>query len=400
MSYFNSIQVENQSVISTGNSTTAVLASGATFTGTAEEVTQYSQITNTFATDVAGATNLSASYQFSQDGTNWDARIPTTSAQAVQGAGNWIGFHSFAPTARYFRVVYTNGDTVQTFFRMQTIYTIFKNLQLVSRADQLVNRSNDVQLTRAVSDPDLDNNIGFVDYRTTVHKFGHNGAVGDTFETVWEGPTAVYPFPTSGSTLRIAAGGNAADDFAGAGARTVVIQGLLASDWTEATETIQTSGTGVSAESANTYIRLNRAYVSDCGTYGAANTAAINIEHTLNGNVVGTIAVEMGQTEQTVNTVPAGHTAYLRDIEIVISDGNTSDIRMFQRQNADTFSAPFQSRRIVAEINDSKGAIERSFHSWVAFPAMTDIWVEARKITGGGSAGVAVDYDVTLIENR
>lgn len=100
--------------VSTNNSSTSNLANGAVFTGTADDVTTYSEIRVSVFSSHASATN-GLSLQQSSDGTNWDiADVYTVAAS--------IGATFVVPRqARYFRVVYTNGGTLTTSFRLQTI---------------------------------------------------------------------------------------------------------------------------------------------------------------------------------------------------------------------------------------------------------------------------------------
>lgn len=85
------------------------------FTGVAEDITKYAAVTVSVFSDKVSVTN-GLSIQFSPDGTNWDntnnhtvsASTPHVTTDAVQ--------------AKYFRVIYTNGTTAQTSFRLQVIY--------------------------------------------------------------------------------------------------------------------------------------------------------------------------------------------------------------------------------------------------------------------------------------
>lgn len=109
------LPVRNPSVLSTVNSTTAVLGVGAAFTGTAEEVIDFSIVhINVHASHASATDGLSV--QQSSDGTNWD-HTDTFTVPAATGKA-----FSFQPIARYLRVVYTNGGTLQTTFRLQTVY--------------------------------------------------------------------------------------------------------------------------------------------------------------------------------------------------------------------------------------------------------------------------------------
>lgn len=100
--------------VSTNNSTSAVLAGGAVFTGTGEDVLNYNEIRITVIASHASASD-GLSIQQSSDNTNWDVTdvysIPATTGKT----------YSVPRQARYFRIVYTNGATLQTSFRLQTI---------------------------------------------------------------------------------------------------------------------------------------------------------------------------------------------------------------------------------------------------------------------------------------
>jgi hypothetical protein len=102
------------SVVSTANSTTTLLNSGATFTGASESILAYGSISVQAYSDHASAASGLIIEQ-SQDGTNWDTTNSYTvsAATAFQQTVNAVG--------QYFRVVYTNGGTNQTVFRLQTI---------------------------------------------------------------------------------------------------------------------------------------------------------------------------------------------------------------------------------------------------------------------------------------
>lgn len=101
--------------VSTNNSSTATLLSGAVFTGTSDEVKNYAAIQISVISNVASATD-GLSLQQSSDGTNWDI----TDVYTVAAATGKV--FSVQPAARFFRIVYTNGGTNQASFRLQTVY--------------------------------------------------------------------------------------------------------------------------------------------------------------------------------------------------------------------------------------------------------------------------------------
>lgn len=102
-------------IISTNNSTTATLANGATFTGVGDDVHDDASITVMIDASHDSATD-GMTFQFSTNNSNWDDVYPFTYT-AANGARRF----QLPVTARYFRVVYTNGGTNQTHFRCQTI---------------------------------------------------------------------------------------------------------------------------------------------------------------------------------------------------------------------------------------------------------------------------------------
>ena len=115
--------------ISTDNSTTSTLAGDAVFTGTGEDVTRFSSITVTSISDVAAAAS-GVSLEFSSDGTNWDIKL------IGHIAGKTTHTHTLRVINKFFRVVYTNGSTIQASFRLQTIYHTDNSLPYINRTGQ------------------------------------------------------------------------------------------------------------------------------------------------------------------------------------------------------------------------------------------------------------------------
>lgn len=118
MSSTNPMPVISPSVVSTANSTTSVLAGAAVFTGTPEDVSNFAAIVVSVLTSHASATD-GFSLQQSPDGTNWD--VLDTYTMPAMAAGGGFTFQ-VQPALKFFRLVYTNGATLQTTFRLQTIY--------------------------------------------------------------------------------------------------------------------------------------------------------------------------------------------------------------------------------------------------------------------------------------
>lgn len=105
----------NDGLVSTDNSSTSVLAKNASFTGTGVDALNYASVIINVYTDAPTSANNGLLLQFSSDNTNWDVCIDYKVKK-----NEWRVFHSQVK-ARYCRVVYNNGDTAQTTFRLQTL---------------------------------------------------------------------------------------------------------------------------------------------------------------------------------------------------------------------------------------------------------------------------------------
>jgi hypothetical protein len=106
-------EVQLVGVVNEGNSTTTPLGSGGVFTGTAMELLKYAVINVNVNANVDSATN-GLSVQFSPDGTNWDHSHSTTYTAGGKG-------YIFNVEYKFARVVFTNGASAQSTFRLQTI---------------------------------------------------------------------------------------------------------------------------------------------------------------------------------------------------------------------------------------------------------------------------------------
>ena len=102
-----------QGIVDSNNSTTSTLSGSGTYTGTGTDVTLYSTLTVMFDTDVDGTLKV----QFSADNSNWD-REKEIVADTDISTGS---VHTFEIISQYYRVVYENGSSAQSHFRLQAI---------------------------------------------------------------------------------------------------------------------------------------------------------------------------------------------------------------------------------------------------------------------------------------
>jgi hypothetical protein len=125
------------------NSSTSPLLANGVFTGTAFNVTGYVAINVNVRSDVASATG-GVRVEFSPDGTNWDHSHSTTYT-GTTGVG-----YIFNVEYKFARVVYTNGGTPQTFFRLQTIFKSTLTNSSLYTLSQTVNSNMFAQLNRSI----------------------------------------------------------------------------------------------------------------------------------------------------------------------------------------------------------------------------------------------------------
>lgn len=128
---------------STDNSSATPLGISGVFTGTAEDITHYSSVSVSVFADVASASG-GLSLQFSTDGTNWDN---TEGHDVAAGVHHFVGGMG---ESKWFRVVYTNGTTAQTAFRLQTMLRNSPLSGEIEPIDHTLEGGEDAQLVRAV----------------------------------------------------------------------------------------------------------------------------------------------------------------------------------------------------------------------------------------------------------
>jgi len=215
---------------------------------------------------------------------------------------------------------------------------------------------------------------------TPIRQSARNPAVGiGASEDVWPGGGLYGGWLTAAAPLRIQAGGNAADDAAGAGARSVVLQPIGATfDWTsDESVVLATAGIAASAATAGSFLgRCLRAYVLDSGAYAngavnGSNTGAITIETTA-GVVVAVIPAGRGDSEFSGFTVPQNHSLWLKSARIQASAA--VDVQAVCRERADVIAAPFGGRRTVFDAGSVVGDFAVDFDYSIRLPPKTDFW--------------------------
>lgn len=242
--------------------------------------------------------------------------------------------------------------------------------------------------SRSTPSFNLDLSRGLISGLTSNHKFGYNGSVNTTEQPVWAESSVSYAYPAAAATVTISSD-NAADTSAGTGARTVYIEGL-SSTWATTSETLTLNGT-TAVTSANSYIRINRAYVVTVGS-GGVNTGIVyigtgSVTAGKPAVVLASLVAGRGQTLQAIYTVPLGYTAYV--VMLIVSASGNANARFYQRQFGGSF-------RVASDNFVGSGSPFVIYHyEYAGYPAKTDLEIRAASLTG--TVGVSAEFEMILV---
>jgi hypothetical protein len=236
---------------------------------------------------------------------------------------------------------------------------------------------------------------GQITMHKPLFKFGINGDVGTSAETVWaQGGTYVYP--ASATVMKISSS-SADDAAAGTGARTISIAGLDA-NYNEISETVILNGQ-TEVNTINSYLRIFSMFVVTAGSgatavgtiYAGTGTVTSGVPAT----VYGMIAIGANRTQMAFWTVPAGYTLYL--MGVFYSSGNSTanaftNFQLIQRPFGGVFGQQSSTR------TPGSGDFVLDLHTPIAFAEKTDI--EVRAIASAGASSVSAEFEGIYIKNN
>ena len=246
----------------------------------------------------------------------------------------------------------------------------------------------------------LDASAGRIPGVSVVHKFGFSGTIGTSFAPLTPLNDYQMPLAAAGTALRVKAGGNAADDVAGAGARGVTMEGLSSVDGSFISETVDTAGALASSATTALFMRGFRAYPSGSGTHADGFTtfsqaAAITIENSAGGTDWMQIGAALGQTQIAAYSVPLGKNAFVERLLFNVSSNKAVSFKFMQRRDILAASAPFAPWRLIEQMDEITGETEVGLSAPLGpFPALTDLMIFAKVEAGTGSA--SVDLEILL----
>ena len=277
--------------VSEVNSTSTLLAAGATFTGTAE-LNEYPDVMITVNTDQNGT----LTFEFSPDGTNWDNSLTFDYATDRINPP-----HILVKGGRYFRAKFENTSTsAQTFLRLQTSYGLFQkptspiNGTLAETYDAIVTRPTDYKLEVA---------SGKRQGSELWNKFGYNNDV-DTGTEILASFGGTFNPLTTATTINIVST-SANDTSGGTGCNSIFLNGIDANRNIQ-TELVTLNGT-TTVTTVSTWLGINRVSMVLCGS-GQVNDGDINLTAVTGGSAMAQMPANGGVTQQCIFHVPANYT--------------------------------------------------------------------------------------------
>jgi hypothetical protein len=431
---FGELPIVLGSHISTDNSTTTVLDADEVFTGTTEDITDAAIIIVSLKASHASATS-GLSIQFSPDGINWDNddsyTIPAATGKTF----------SAQPAGKYMRIVYTNGGTLQTYFRLQTIVKHGNTKPSSHRVQASIIDDDDAELVMAVpklrtaqdnyvsgsatnagnykiSLEEYNGNValyglpvrdwytevvaGNVTGASSVNKFGAapDFDTGDGEVTIWDGAedgttweNMVYDYSAT-ANIQYISSNNAGDT------QTIELQGLDANyDLVVQTKALtgQTSAT-LDTPLIRIFRMKNTSSTNLAGHVFVSTTTAPAGGVPTAANIRAIIHPENNQTEMAIYTVPDGYSAYINRI-YADTAGASRTAEYLIKLRAKPFGQVFQLKhKAVMSDSGSGRIIDRDFRNPMKFSAKTDIEMTAEILTGSiTGANLIAGFDLVLV---
>ena len=392
--------------VSSKNSSETRLAANAEFLGTAEDVLDSASISVFVHSDVSSAA-LGLEIQWSVDGRNWDWSdrylvTPTPETHPIE----------LPVRLRYVRIVYTNGVTVQTEFRLHTIFHKRKTAewgQAKVTGEKVVANHDAMLLVRPHGDFYYSIAHGLVSESSAYHAFGRNEALTTDIEDVWT-RGGVYTWSTAPETLTLVST-SADDTLTGAGVRSVMVFGL-APDFSEQSELVSMNGT-VPVTTSKQYIRFHCGQAYAQGTYQTTTTAGgpggvITINGTVTGKAEGELLPTFGglawdynKTQLSRFTVPANKSACMTRLNLNTEARRDkgASFAIWGRERADIITGSMGTKRLIVAYDGVDGNLSVEHSPPEYFPEKTDIWVSAAMVAGSGAVTANFELVVTSHEH-
>jgi hypothetical protein len=276
------------------NSSDGALDAAGVFTGQWVDTNGYSGVKVAVTTDQDGSYTI----QWSPDGVNADSTL-TRYYRTAQIEPP----HKFENMRRYMRVVFTNGSTDQTYFRLQTTLTNSSGILNIP-VDGTMSQDYDAISTRPT---DFHNEVALGRRQgvTTWNKFGYNDDIDtSTDPEIIAEFGGTFQYLTSGETIDIVSSSTNDDADPATGAQQVIIWGVD-ENWDNQTEVVVMDGTST-VTTTSQWIGINRVSIYKAGT-GLKNDGTITVTATTSGYNMASMPAEEGTTQQLLFYVARNH---------------------------------------------------------------------------------------------
>lgn len=178
---------------------------------------------------------------------------------------------------------------------------------------------------------------GNIENNSIIHKFGRNTDVGATEEDVWT-VGGVYTWLQAPVNLE-AISTSANDTIAGTGARIITVEGLD-ENWNAISEDIEMNGVSATLPTINGFIRINRVFVKEVGTYagtivgGNAGNIVLRTESggATHAEILLEATVPQGQSQVSRFSVPKGHTAFVWAVYLWVDSGKSATLSFLEKR--------------------------------------------------------------------
>lgn len=380
----------------------ATLAASGTFQGTVEDVSQYGRAA--ISIHSTNATDGVLTIEVSHDASTWFG--PTR-----QWADTSIATpHMWNIVERYFRILYTNGDTEATALSIQVQYSKHADIVLGHQLNEILPAETEAQIVRPANSFDLDSARIHIKGQSSDFFFGDNPDLQDgIFEDVWEGGGDIN-WQTVAAKVKVAST-HAADTASGPGLglQSVEIHGLDANG-ADQVEVLDLAGT-TPVESALTYIRVNLVHNEEVGTYGGSHRGVIECRVTnatfgsgallstmtgLEGSSGDSVQFGLGEAENGFTSVPLGKVLYITRLEVIPKTAKPITVILYERDGLLTVADPFLPRRAIWIGEELNVPVEKEFKTHIKIKALTDLWFRAEG--NGQASGVSVWLDYYLVD--
>ncbi len=433
----------NNGTLSELNSTIVTLGPGETFTGVGEDVTEFVEVRVAVFSDVASATD-GLNIEYSTDNVNFDHDDSYT---VPAGTGKNYGVQR---VAQFYRIVYTNGGTIQTVFRLTTIFNRVAGMPSSHRIQDSISDDDDAVLIKAILSGKNPSGT-FVNFSSTaggnfkvsLEEFDdsfnttplpvddmmlfiarnlrpgvtHENKYGKSTDGVQLTPTDIWDRADSTSTQQIwlaptaarihtIVSSSAADDGtpegAGAGAQSIRIFYLPDWDTKEAFEDVVLNGVAGVAM-VNAAVVVHRMKVMALGSTFAINVGNITATAAVDATVTAQINAGEGQTLMAIYGVPSVQTAFMTGYDInAHNSGNPAnptetDFTFLINEHPDLNTLAFTNKSNLGTIAVGTAYISKKYLPYkdIPGPAIIKFQAEATITDTEGAA----EFDLILVDN-